>query len=86
MADFRRFIASSEIFSGYEVFIDITVHNSLDNIVNYFYEHLMKTLVDNKFEVLIEHLKKLRLHIHDFTFEDIKGAGIDNVYYICDHC
>ena len=86
MADFRRFIAYSEFFLGYEVFIDITIHNSLDNIVNYFYEHLMKILVDNKFEVLIEHLKKRKLHIHDFTFEDIKGAGTDNVYYICDHC
>ena len=86
MADFRRFIASSEFFLGYEVFIDITIHNSLDNIVNYFYEHLMKTLVDNKFEVLIEYLKKLRLHIHDFTFEDIKDMDPEAPNYICDHC
>ena len=86
MSDFRRFIDSSEYFSGYEVFIDITIHNSLDNIINYFYEHLMKTLTDNKFEVFIDYLKERKLHIHDFTFEDIKAMNPDNVNYICDHC
>ncbi len=86
MPEFRKFIASSEYFLGYEVFIDITIHNSLDNIINYFYEHLMKTLVLNKFEVLIEYLKKQRLHIHDFTFEDIKAMDPEAPNYICDHC
>jgi hypothetical protein len=86
MPDFRRFIASSDIFSGYEVLLDIDIHNSLDNIVNIFYDNLHNILHQYKFEILVEKIKQCRFHIHDFTYEDIKNSNPENIIYICDHC
>lgn len=86
MPNYREFRASSELFLGYTVFIDIDIHNSLNNIINHFYEHLLHTLEMNNFEILIEKVNECRFHIHDFTYEDIKNLNSENVYYICDHC
>jgi hypothetical protein len=86
MKTYRKFIASSEYFLGYEVLIDITVYNSIDTIITYFYEHLMNTLVINNFEIFIEYLKQRKLHIHDFVYEDIKNSHPSQIFYICDRC
>ena len=51
MPNYREFRASSELFLGYTVFIDIDIHNSLNNIINHFYEHLLHTLEINNFEI-----------------------------------
>jgi hypothetical protein len=82
----RKFVASSDLFSGFELDIDLNYCNSLDDIVNTFYENLYNVLLDNKFEYLINEVKKSRFHIHNFTFEDIITSKIENIFYICDHC
>ena len=43
----RKFIASSELFGGYEVYIDLNYCNTLDDIVNIFHENLLGFLNQN---------------------------------------
>ena len=82
----RKFIASSDLFSGYEVSIDLNYCNSLDDIVNSFYDNLQNCLTLNKFVVLLDELKDCRFHIHTYTLEDIILSDKESIFYICDHC
>ena len=82
----RKFVASSDLFNGFELDIDLNYCNSLDDIVNTFYENLYNVLLNHKFEYLINEVKKCRFHVHDFTFEDIITSKIEKIFYICDHC
>jgi len=82
----RKFIVSSELFGGYEVMININHCDSLDDIVNTFYDDLYNCLVQHKFEYLINKVKLCRFHIHNFTFEDIILSEERTNFYICDHC
>lgn len=81
----KIFIASSELFSGFNVVIDVEKCNSMDDIINIFVDNLRKCLEIHNFEILLEKLKTLNFHIHDYTFNDIL-TGEDKFYYICDHC
>ena len=67
----RKFIASSELFSGFEVYIDLNYCNSLDDIVNTFYDDLHNFLNSHNLVVLVNKVKLCRFHIHGFTIEDI---------------
>ena len=82
----RQFVASSELFSGYEVMIDLNECNSIDDIVNTFYDNLYNCLTLHKFSILLEEVKECKFHIHSYTFEDILTSAEDNVFYVCDHC
>ena len=53
----RTFIASSEIFSGFKIDIDIRLINNLQDIVDIFLKKLKKVLELNNFEVLLDKLK-----------------------------
>ena len=86
MPCFRRFVASSPLFSGYEVFLDINNHPTIDSIINEFYNNLYSLLEQYKFEVLIEELKKTKFHIHDLTMAHIVSYNSEKIIYICDHC
>jgi hypothetical protein len=82
----RKFVASSELFSGYEVNIDLNYCNSLDDIVNTFYDNLHSFLESYNLVQLVNKVKQCKFHIHSFTFEDIILADKNNLYYVCDHC
>ena len=82
----RKFIASSELFSGFEVYIDLNYCNSLDDIVNTFYDDLHNFLNSHNLVALVNKAKLCRFHIHDFTFEEIIVVDKDNIFHICDHC
>ena len=82
----RKFIASAELFSGYEVDIDLNYCNSLDDIVNTFYDDLHNLLNSYNLISLVNEVKRCRFHIHSFTFEDIVLSDKNNLYYVCDHC
>ena len=82
----HKFIASSELFSGYEVYIDLNYCNSLDDIVNVFYEDLLNFLNSHNLIALVDKVKECRFHIHGFTFEDIILSDKNNIIHICDHC
>ena len=80
----RKFIASSELFSGFEVYIDLNYCNSLDDIVNTFYDDLHNFLNSHNLVVLVNKVKLCRFHIHGYTFEDILLSDKDVIYYVCD--
>ena len=82
----RKFIASSELFSGFEVYIDLNYCNSLDDIVNTFYDDLYNFLNSHNLVALVNQVKLSKFHIHSFTFEKIITSDKDTIYHICDHC
>lgn len=84
----RSFIASSELFSGFTVNINITQIETIDDIIKVFLSNLENVLESNKFINLIEELKKNKnnFHIHTNSIEDILTSAPEDVFYICDHC
>jgi hypothetical protein len=86
MPSFRRFIASSALFLGYEIYIDIDIHDTIESIIHEFYNNLYTVLSTHKFEILMEEVRKSVFHIHDVTMNDIRQMNIDDMVYICDEC
>ena len=80
-SNIRKFIASSEIFGGYEVYIDLNYCNSLDDIVNVYHENLLGFLNQYNLKELVTKLKQCKFHIHNFTFETICISDEDNVFH-----
>ena len=82
----RTFIASSELYSGFRVNIDIRYINTLDDIVKIFLDEMKLVLKQNNFEVLLEKVVDKEYHIHSYTLEDILTSNPDHIFYICNHC
>ena len=82
----RTFIASSKLFSGFKVPINITQVDDLNDIIIIFVKELKSVLKDNNFENLLDELKKTNFHIHTATMEDILVSSLDEIFYVCDHC
>jgi len=80
------FEASSEIFSGYRVAIDVNRCGSLDEILCIFKESLRKTLQTHNFTILLDKYSHCKFHMHDITLEEIRETDTSPVFYICDHC
>jgi hypothetical protein len=81
----RKFIASSDLFLGYEVDIDISNCTNINDIINIFVEDLKKCLIRNNFIILLEKLNNSHFHIHDVTFNNIINNDDNMIYYLCDH-
>ena len=84
--DSRLFIASSELFSNFEVEISLYSVSSIDDIVDFFKEELLTVLKKNNFINLIKKLEESNFHIHSFTIEDILVSNPEDIFYVCDHC
>ena len=82
----RTFIASSELYSGFRVNIDIRYINTLDDIVKIFLDEMKLVLKQNNFEVLLEKVVDKEFHIHSYTLEDILTSNPDHIFYVCNHC
>jgi len=82
----RTFIASSELFSGFKVIIDIRNINTLDDIINIFIDELKKILKKYNFEILLEISNNCKFHIHTHTLEYILTSNENEIFYMCDHC
>ena len=82
----KLFISSSDLFSGYEVSIDLNYTNTINDIIDCFYNNLHTYLSMGKFVLLLEELKKTNFHIHGYTYEDILLSKTDIVFYICGNC
>ena len=81
----RTFIASSKLFSGFKIPINITQVDNIDDIVRIFVKELSKVLKDNNFENLLDELKKTKFHIHTTSFEEILVSSLNDTFYVCDH-
>ena len=81
----RKFIASSEIFSNFEV--DISLYNitTIEDIIEIFVFSLKEVLEKNKLTMLVKMLEKKSFHIHNYSVEEILVSNYDSIFYICDH-
>ena len=82
----RTFIASSELFSGFKVEINIQSIDTVDNIIKIFTDELKTVLKKYNFEVLLESVNVKKFHVHSHTLEQILISNKDEIIYICDHC
>ena len=82
----RVFIASSELFSGFKVEMDVRNIDTLDDIVIKFTDNLKKVLKEYNFEILHDSVNVKKFHIHSHTLEDILVSNKDEIFYVCDHC
>lgn len=81
----RKFIASSDLFSNFQ--IDISLYNvtTIEDIIKIFVNSLKEVLEQNNLTMLIEILKKRNFHIHNYTIEEILVSNYDSIFYVCDH-
>jgi len=81
----RKFIASSDIFSNFQV--DISLYNvtTLEDIIKIFVNSLKEVLEKNNLIMLVEILQKRKFHIHNYTIEEILVSNYDSIFYVCDH-
>jgi len=83
----RIFVASSEIFSGFKVEVDIRMVETRQDIVDIFIGELKSVLKKNNFEVLLEKVKyENKWHIHSHTMEEILTSNCEDTFYVCNHC
>ena len=82
----RTFIASSELFSGFKVEINIQSIDTLDHIIKIFTDELKTVLKKYNFEILLESVNVKKFHVHSHTLEQILILNKDEIIYICDHC
>ena len=81
----RKFIASSDIFSNFEV--DISLYNitTIEDIIKIFVFSLKEVLEKNKLTMLIKMLGEKSFHIHNYSVEEILVSHYDSIFYVCDH-
>ena len=82
----RTFIASSELFSGFKVEMNIQSIDTVDNIIKIFTDELKTVLKKYNFEILLESVNVGKFHVHSHTLEQILISNKDEIIYICDHC
>ena len=82
----RLFIASSELFSNFQVSISLYKVSTIEDIINTFKGELSSVLKKNNLDNLIKKLNETDFHIHSYKIEDILTSNSEDVFYICDHC
>ena len=82
----RKFIASSELFSNFEVNICLYSVASLEDIIKIFTDELIEVFKKNKLTNLINKVETTNFHIHSNSIEDILTSDKDAIFYVCDHC
>jgi hypothetical protein len=82
----RLFIASSELFSNFQVKISLYNISTIEDIIVLFKEELNSVLKKNNLTNLVNQLNATNFHIHSYSIEDILTSNPEDVFYICDHC
>jgi hypothetical protein len=81
----RKFVASSNIFSGFTTEINIVFISSINDLCKQFKENLKEILQTHHLEVLLKKLEECKFHIHSHTIEDILTSKKNDIFYICEH-
>lgn len=81
----RKFIASSEVFSDFSVYISLYDVENIEDIINIFKNELKDTLEKNNFTNLVKILESKKFHIHGKTIENILISKVNESFFICDH-
>ena len=85
IAVFRKVTISCETFSGFNVNIDIALHNDTQSIINFVLSELKKTLEASNMCSLINTLLRLWNHYHIHDYDIGYMLIVDQEYYICNH-
>ena len=72
----KRFICSSELFSSYELDIDVNFHDSIESIIEYFQNDMIELFNKHRLHGLVEQMNNTRFHIHSYTMEDMVISDI----------
>ena len=83
---YRKIIASSELFSGFEVIIDIRYFDTMDQIIKHFHKKLLSLFEDHKLDILRSECAQCKFHCHTHTFDEILMNLDQRDIYLCDHC
>lgn len=86
MVNKRKFIISDDLFSGFEIIVDLDEHESLIDIINTITNALLTILKEKKLNILSQKLELINFHIHNYNFADILLSEPDTIFYICNHC
>jgi hypothetical protein len=88
MVNLRKFSISDELFSGFEIMIDLDNLETIDNIIKEVLKNAIDVLEEKKFYNLVRLLKDKanKFHVHDYTFAEILMSQTNDIFYICSHC
>jgi len=82
----RKLIASSELFSGFEVIIDIRYFDTMDHLIKHFHRELFTFFEDNKLDILKSECLQCDFHCHTHSFDEILMNFDNKDVYLCDNC
>ena len=82
----RVFVASSELFSNFQMDISLMEVSTIEDIISIFKNELKTILEKNNLTNLVNQLEKCNFHIHSYTIEDILTSNPEDIFFICDHC
>lgn len=82
-----KFQISDLIWWGYNLDVNITYFNNLDDIINYVINNLEVTLKSLNLLPQYELLQKVRsnFHIHNYSYENLLNNKNNDIIYICRH-
>ena len=86
MVNTRKFIISDELFSGFEMNVDLDCNASIIDVIKTIKKTLLSILDNNNLIILYQKLKDIDFHIHDYGFGDILLSESDTIFFICSHC
>tara|TARA_B100001094_G_scaffold244848_1_gene241253 strand:+ start:393 stop:659 length:267 start_codon:yes stop_codon:yes gene_type:complete len=81
----RQLIASSELFGGFQIDIDIRKYDTSNDIITHFKDELLSVLNMNHLEELYKKCQDTKFHIHTHTYEEVL-LETEYPIYLCDHC
>ncbi len=82
----RTFEFSSDLFGGFQAYIDIRRESTIGDIVSSAVSQLCQSFQRLRLMELVSRVRKAKFHIHDVKMADILVSPVEKVYYICDHC
>ena len=86
MVNFRQFIISDDLFSGFTRPVDLDSVENIEEIIAIVVDELKNVFKNNNFDILKETVEKKNFHAHDYSFEDMLLSEPNATFYICSHC
>lgn len=89
MNTFRTFQISSDLFWGYQLNVDLSLCDSLANIVQLVKMDLKQFLLGKNLQALAEKVDGMKLHMHEpfASFHELLDVtSPSDILYLCDHC
>lgn len=82
-----KFQISDPIWWGYNIDVDISFFNNINDIINYVINNLEVTLKSLNLLPQYEMLQEVRnkFHIHNFSYEELLNNKKNETIYICRH-